>query len=345
MGQTEVSNRANGSRSLQSPRDVFFYERPIARGKGRAYQLALSVLELARAPGVTGILRRTSAQQSLDEALAILGAVVSRRKTSDYLSLVSSLHVECNIDHIIQFSHAWQCWESLPDVVRQSKPCETLWFGQRHPLDQQLFRGTHPESSAYLDGIESLANRHAASVERWLRPILPPNSSRTLLDLGAGPGVYARLLVDRQIAAKATCVDFEPAVRRGRVTASDKTEWIAQDLFELSLAEDARYDVVYIGNVFHHYSLDDNVRYLKRIANNLSPGTVIIVQDYLLASEPRHSPLYAAILGVHFALTSTGGRCYSKNEISRVISEALPKATFQSEHHLDSSDLLLYRCA
>jgi 2-polyprenyl-3-methyl-5-hydroxy-6-metoxy-1,4-benzoquinol methylase len=153
------------------------------------------------------------------------------------------------------------------------------------------------------------------------------------------------MLVDHEVMVKATCVDFEPAVRRARATTSDKIEWIAQDLFELNLAEGARYDVVYIGNVFHHYSLADNVRYVKRIANSLSPGAVIIVQDYLVASDPRNSPLYAAILGVHFALTSTGGRCYSKDEISRVISEALPKAALQSENHLDSSDLLLYRCA
>ena len=341
MGRIDIRGRTNVRHSVQSARNNhLFRAAPVARGKGRAYHLVLPAVE----PSKPGTLWEKTKHENLDEALDILRGVVSSRKISDYASLISSLHAEYNIDDIIQFSHAWQCWEALPDVLRGLKSFETLRLGQILPLDQQLFRGTHQESRAYQDGIERLANYHAANVEMWLRPFLPSNRTRTLLDLGAGPGVYARLLVDSQIAIKATCVDFEPAVRRGQITASKCIEWIAQDLFELSLAEDASYDVVYIGNVFHHYSLDDNVRYLNRIANNLSPGAVIIVQDYLLAKEPRHSPLYAAILGVHFALTSTAGRCYTRDEISMVIGEALPKAAFQSQHHLDSSDLLLYRC-
>lgn len=318
---------------------------PVPRGEGRAYSLALTALDRITSSELQEIRNKSEWHRNLYEALEIFGRVISRYQSRVRRpSLHTALQAEFNIDSIIEFSGAWKYWEALSDFVSGAEAVEASGAGEPLPLDQQLFRGGHPLSSTYLDGIERLAITHANKVAERLRFNLSSTPARSLLDLGAGPGVYSRTLVNSGLADKATCVDFEPAVARARAAYDERITWVAEDLFNLTLSPGVRYGLIYIGNVFHHYSLADNSRYLGRIAQHLAPGAQIVVQDYLLTDDLERSPLYASILGVHFALTSSRGRCFTRDEISSAVASALPTARLQAGHHLGTSDLLLYEC-
>ncbi len=317
----------------------------VSRGEGRAYSLALAALDRIKSSGLQEIRNKNDWHRNLYEALEIFDKVISRYQGRvRRSSLHTALHAEFNIDSIVEFSGAWKYWEALNDFVSGAEAAEALGAAEPWPLDQQLFRGDHPLSHTYLDGIERLASTHANKVAEWLRFNLSSTPVQSLLDLGAGPCVYSRALINSGLAVKATCVDFEPAVARSRAASDGRITWVAEDLFDLTFSPGARYGLVYIGNVFHHYSLTDNARYLERINKHLASGAQIVVQDYLVAGVLEDSPLYAAILGVHFALTSSRGRCFTRDEISSAVASALPMAQLRASHHLGASDLLLYEC-
>jgi SAM-dependent methyltransferase len=250
--------------------------------------------------------------------------------------LARSLQAEFSIDSVITFSDAWSYWESLSDFLHGAPIPK--------PLDQQLFRGSHPKSSEYFQGIETLAHRYAEHVRDWLRASLPRTPVQSMLDLGAGPGIYARTLIAGEVASAATCVDFDYVTRRAQTQAEGRISTVSSDLFRLGLPNDQSFDLIYVGNVLHHYTLCDNVRLFRRVRRNVAPDAYLVVQEYLLEDWPTVSPVYAAILGVHFALTSPGGRCYSPSEISCVVGQALPGFRYVARHNLGASDLLLYWC-
>lgn len=317
----------------------------VSRGEGRAYRLALNALEWLASPDIPEPGGQGGWQQNLYDALKTFGRVVTKHAGSDRTSeLPATLNREFDIDSIIDFSGAWEYWENLDNFLSGADAVETYGAVESLPLDQQLFRGTHPQAHGYQDGIERLAAKQAQSVAAWLRLNLDAAPVKSVLDLGAGPGVYACALLNNGVAREATCVDFKAVIVRASAACGERVKWIADDLFELSLPADASYDLIYVGNVFHHYSLADNLRYLERVAGHCADGAYVVVQEYLLADDLESSRLQAAILGLHFALTSSRGRCFTRGEISSVVEAALPEARLRAVCHLGLSDLLLYRC-
>lgn len=266
--------------------------RMLKKGEGRAYSLALRALTVNS--GHNG-LRESDWHVNLLTALHILGRAASTYFGSgEKNNSPAILHSVFNIDSVINFSDAWPYWEALNGFIGAAqKPA---------PLDQRLFRRQHRQAGGYFHDIESLAHKYALRVAERLRTHLPEVPVSSLIDLGAGPGVYARTLIDDGVVQYATCVDFE------RAELNDKrVSWVTSDLFELSLPQTQRFDIIYVGNVLHHYSVPDSVRLLRRLENHVASGTHLVVQEYLIPDGGSDPPIYSSILGAHFALTSLGG--------------------------------------
>jgi ubiquinone/menaquinone biosynthesis C-methylase UbiE len=304
---------------------------PVPRGAGLGYLLALEAVATVERGCEWP---RDGWHENLRYALGVFSeAIAPYRASHDADTFHSVLQACFDMDSIIDFSGAWPYWESLSDFLTREPS---------GPLDQELFRGAHSCSSAYFDGIARLAEAHAPRVAAWLSANLPTTPAHALLDLGAGPGTYARALVEGRVTSKATCVDFDHVVQRSGSPVGEALSWIAADLFELTLPEESAFDLVYVANVLHHYALEDNAKFLRRITRNVLPNAHVIVQEYMVAERPECPQLYAAILGIHFALTTMRGRCFTRSEISSLIRHVFPRFALLATTHLGDSDLLLY---
>lgn len=311
--------------SAAAPSDQY---RILNKGEGRAYSLALRALTLKSAHNE---LRESDWHVNLLTALHIFGRAASSYYGSGQTNNSPAvLHSVFDIDSVISFSDAWPYWEALNEFIGGAQ--------RPAPLDQCLFKRQHSQAGVYFRGIESLAHKHALRVAEWLRTHLPEVPVNSLIDLGAGPGVYARTLVDEGVVQHATCVDFERAGLNAK-----RVSWITSDLFELSLPGDQRFDIIYVGNVLHHYSAPDNVRLLRRLKNYVAGGGHLVVQEYLIPDDSSDPPIYSSILGVHFALTSPGGRCYSVREISSIVNKSLPGFRHIVTENLGTTDIIVYR--
>ena len=141
--------------------------------------------------------------------------------------------------------------------------------------------------------------------------------SRALLDIGGGLGAfsiafcrrYSRLRVTliehpRTVALARRSVDQAGLSKRIRVVGTD---FIRDDL-------PGGFDMVFVSNVLHSQSVDDNGSLLLKIRNCLNPGGHLILRDVFMTSD-RIAPRWAALFSVSLLLHTPTGRCYALREI------------------------------
>ena len=91
------------------------------------------------------------------------------------------------------------------------------------------------------------------------------------------------------------------------------------------------FHVAWIGNLIHHYPLNRGEDLLRQFSSLARPARIVI-QEYPL-SVNGSARLEPAILGLHFLLTTGGGRTYTDHEIRALVEKTA--RGFEFEHFLD----------
>jgi trans-aconitate methyltransferase len=92
--------------------------------------------------------------------------------------------------------------------------------------------------------------------------------AQRVVDVGAGSGVFARLLLERTDCQEATCVD--PAYER------DQDETVNGKILRFRRGYEGRdFDLILLLDVLEH--VDDDVALLSNVAASVSPGTPIFI--------------------------------------------------------------------
>ncbi len=125
---------------------------------------------------------------------------------------------------------------------------------------------------AHLDPASDAASRTPAFMDRsvgWIASMAPPARYPALLDLGCGPGLYARRF--HGAGYQVTGVDFSQRSIEYAKAEGDGIAYIHQDY--LSLTYDCRFDVVtLIYCDFGVLSTQDRAALLDRVYRALRPG-------------------------------------------------------------------------
>jgi SAM-dependent methyltransferase len=163
--------------------------------------------------------------------------------------------------------------------------------------------------------MSAMASRSDEQVSRTVSRVLARRpGARTALDLGGGPGVYARAL-------QAAGVE--------RVTLYDQPETVdyvldAYDLRDAPGIEAVRgdfmadplpagpFDVVLLSNVLHIYGAEANAGLLRKVAAVTTPGGVVAIGDFVRGRSQR-----AARFAVVMLLRTEGGNTYDEATYER----------------------------
>ena len=245
------------------------------------------------------------------------------------LELWADLNSRFDLDEIVEFSYAWHVWEFLPE--RNTAP--NAW-------DQELFFGGSAHALDYHAGIRNLAKRQLEFVipacVKYLR-----GRRGMALDLGAGLAVQMSALRNAGLISSAICIDTPFVADRGREEAPEHM-WIGGDLRSVDTNLIPSVDLIWVGNLLHHYGPNENQAVLNRFAMKLAPEGVLVVQEYVIGLEGLLG-LVAAAIGVHFALTTSAGRNYPESFISAIVEEAVPGLVFDIRADGAVSSLLFFR--
>ena len=218
------------------------------------------------------------------------------------------------------------------------------WLGQTNDVIRE---GRGIDMHSELADPASWATYQAAMLEiaRQLAPLVAqivpvkPGAEK-LLDIAGSHGLFGALICREHPPMRSVVLDLPEAVAQAsRLAHEEGLDDVVSHQVGDALVDDLgdRQDVVFLGNILHHFSPDQIGELLGRIRTALSPGGTVAIWE--LRRPERYDP--PEIMGDAFALffrvTSTA-RCYTTGEyldwlkaagFDAVQSHALPVAPFQ----------------
>jgi hypothetical protein len=95
----------------------------------------------------------------------------------------------------------------------------------------------------------------------------------------------------------------------------------------------AGHDLALLSAIIHQNSPDQNVALYRKVWAALEPGGRLIIRDHVLNPD-RTAPRAGAVFAVNMLVRTTGGNCYTLDEITQTLGEA----GFTQVHLLHAGD-------
>lgn len=160
----------------------------------------------------------------------------------------------------------------------------------------------------YQRGMRALASISAQEVASRL-PV--PAGATAMLDIGGSHGYYSVCACRRHDGLQSTILDLPQAVEYAapilaREGMGERVRHQAGNALTYDLGRDA-WDLVFVSQLVHHFTDEQNRGLMERIAQALRPGGVCVLLDSLRPSSPEGSGGIGAVLDLYFAATSQSG--------------------------------------
>jgi ubiquinone/menaquinone biosynthesis C-methylase UbiE len=155
----------------------------------------------------------------------------------------------------------------------------------------------------------------------------------SVLDVGAGSGVWGVSLAEKSPQVRVTAVDW-PAVLK--VTRRVAERHRVADRFTFSPGDFATADfgtghqIATIGHILHSEGPARSKELLKKVAAALAPGGTVVISEWLV-NESRTGPLPGLIFAVNMLVNTEAGDTFSFTEIAKWLKEA----GFTNPHTVD----------
>ncbi len=198
-----------------------------------------------------------------------------------------------------------------------------LPWGRLHEAvttDRPVVEKPHEQSAeavrTYIMGMHYRAIAQAG----LLAAKVPLRGRRRLLDVAGGPGTFAATLCRRNPGLRAVVLDLPQTLAIARDLLAQAGPGIAERVSTQVgdyLAGDfgKGYDAVLLSSIFNQESPEIVRRLLRKAADALEPGGLVIVQEQMV-NRDKTGPLLAALIGVNQLIHTPGGRVYSGREVA-----------------------------
>ncbi|HON08304.1 MAG TPA: methyltransferase, partial [Verrucomicrobiota bacterium] len=241
--------------------------------------------------------------------------LIKKRGNSYGLSLLAKKYLLTDSpysQHAIWLHNAalYEKWGKLFDVVKTGKPIQWDEVSTDLQADEQSFARAMASTASFL------ARETAEAID--LR------NTKTMLDIGGGPGIYAIEFAKRQPELKVTIMDNAPTLEVARENIKKAG---LLDRIELkpgnALTDDlgASYDLILMSNVIHQYSNEENTKLIKRAAKALNNGGCLYVKDFIL-NPSRITPIKASLFAINMLVNTEKGNCYTVDDIKAWLKSA-----------------------
>lgn len=251
------------------------------------------------------------------DALAALGYVEKRADLYSNAPLASRFLVKGRSgylgDNLKYQELIWDAWGELGRCVKKG--------GAVRPLGHWLKRRAG-FARDYILGMDNIAQGPAAEIAEALSgaPL------RRMLDVGAGPGAYARALLRRNPGLSAVLLDLPGSLKITRRVLQDHPDLAERIVLRSGDYRTARFgrsafDLVLLSHITHDESPAVNRRLLRESFRALRPGGRVVVHDFIV-EDCRTAPLFAALFSVHMLAYTRGGRTYTAAEYDSWLREA-----------------------
>jgi ubiquinone/menaquinone biosynthesis C-methylase UbiE len=239
------------------------------------------------------------------EALCTVGYVHKRLDRYIISEKARSLFLEQGEDYIggflPHFLDIMEAWLKLPGIIKGAKP-------------------ERVENVAAF--MSAMASRPDKAVEETVEHCLNrKNNAKNVLDLGGGPGKYAKAFVNRGL--NAVLYDLPDTVEYVR------TQFGLGNVRNLTLKKgdftnefvnefkDESFDIIFMGNICHIYSEKENRKLIKRASNMQRSGGMIAIEDMVRGRSPM-----AEMFAVNMLANTEEGGTYTEAQYREWLTDA-----------------------
>lgn len=211
------------------------------------------------------------------EALCAMGYVEKKNDRYIIAKRAKPLFIEGGDEYvggyIPHFMNKMKAWLELPLIIRGEKP------GRKKPESIAVF-------------MNAMASRPDAVVEKVVEECLKiKKDALNVLDLGGGPGKYSRAFVNRGL--KAVLLDMPETIDHvsrefglaGITDLTLKKGDFTDDGFVKEFKEHS-FDIVFMGNITHIYSEDENRKLFLRAGKLVKKGGIVAIEDFVRGRSP-----------------------------------------------------------
>lgn len=176
---------------------------------------------------------------------------------------------------------------------------------------------------AYKDVVSRLGEMFAPAAAA-LAPRLE-GIPRTILDIGAGSGVWSLAMAARNPVTMVTALDFPDVLpafleRGGRRGLADRIRTIPGDIFAVDLPEGV-YDRIVLANILHLETPERASEMIRRAARGLAPKGEMVVID-IIEDGDRNLARARAVYRLHLTLRTEDGQAYSAEDLANWMKDA-----------------------
>ncbi|MCX9025594.1 MAG: methyltransferase [Candidatus Methanoperedens sp.] len=240
------------------------------------------------------------------EALCTLGYVNKRLDRYIISEKARHLFLERGEDYVggslPHFLDIMEAWLKLPGIIKGAKP-------DRSERDVAAF-------------MNAMASRPDEVVEETVGHCLKrKKNAKNVLDLGGGPGKYAKAFVNRGLNAvlydMPDTIDYVKTrfglgdVRNLTLMKGDFTNEFVNEFAGES------FDIVFMGNICHIYSEKENRKLIKRAGNILGSGGMIAIEDMVRGRSPM-----AEMFAVNMLANTEEGSTYTEAQYKEWLTDA-----------------------
>jgi len=204
-------------------------------------------------------------------------------------------------------------WMHLAESVRTGRPKQSV--NEQNvgaEFFAELVEGIFPMSYRAAQ----VAGKHL-QVEQLTRPV-------TVLDLGAGSGVWGIALAQQSPQINIVAVDWPKVLevtRRiaGRHGVAERLKTLPGDLLETDFGQG--HHLATIGHILHSEGRERSRQLLKRVFEALAPGGTVVIAEFI-PNDDRTGPVNALIFAVNMLVHTNEGDTFTFKEISAWLREA-----------------------
>jgi ubiquinone/menaquinone biosynthesis C-methylase UbiE len=166
----------------------------------------------------------------------------------------------------------------------------------QHPVWVKFARVMGPMMTMAAEFIAQLADRRAEAPLR-------------VLDIAAGHGLFGIAFARRNAHARIVAQDWAPVLEVAQEHArqagvADRYALLPGDALQVDFG--SGYDVALITNFLHHFDIPTCEGLLRRVADSLKPGGVVVTLEFVPNDDRVTPPATARFAGVMLATTAAG---------------------------------------
>lgn len=182
-----------------------------------------------------------------------------------------------------------------------------------------------PEDPVWVEFARSMAPMMTMASQE-LAKLVVGDRTRPLkvLDIAAGHGLFGVAVLRSNPNARVTAVDWKNVLEVARENAekfgvADRYSTIPGSAFDVELG--SGYDLVLIPNFLHHFGVDTNETFLRKVYAAVAPGGQVATLEFV-PNDDRISPPMPATFALIMLAETPAGDAYTRAELESMMHNA-----------------------